>query len=140
MDVGLKGFSSTNSTQNKEFSKHQLETVVRKIQEESAVFNYCMCVAECECKKPSHGPECTSCRKSPCLWTSNGRDLVADNRFMLGSDAKPKQRRYLMYRQLAFLMNGGPGGQRIELPQCCVDCIRNMYPEEDGQYVGHKDG
>jgi hypothetical protein len=50
-------------------------------------------------------------------------------------------RRKKAYRQMALTINGGPtgAGNRVELPACVLSGIRSMFPDADGQYMGHRD-
>jgi hypothetical protein len=50
-------------------------------------------------------------------------------------------RRKEAYRQMALTINGGPtsAGNRVELPACVLSGIRSMFPDADGQYMGHRD-
>lgn len=88
---------------------------------------------------------CRHCGSNPCLFEANKDSLVRDNRIavdgMEGPNSKVsnKNRRYFAYRQSAFIYCEGPPGQRVKLPKCMVDGIREMWPEESGKYVGHKD-
>jgi hypothetical protein len=49
-------------------------------------------------------------------------------------------RRKEAYRQMALTINGGPtgAGNRVELPNCVLSGIRSMFPDADGQYMGHR--
>ena len=50
-----------------------------------------------------------------------------------------KKCRYFAYRQAAYIYSGGQPVGRVQLPQCMVDGIRKVFPDKDGEYVGHKD-
>ena len=48
-------------------------------------------------------------------------------------------RRKEIYRQMALIMNGGPTGKgcHLVLPICIVNGVREMFPENDKNYMGH---
>jgi hypothetical protein len=50
-------------------------------------------------------------------------------------------RRTYMYQQMAFTILEGPlgKGNLIVLPDCVKEGIQNLLPEDDNQYMGHKD-
>jgi hypothetical protein len=45
------------------------------------------------------------------------------------------------YRQMALTINGRStgAGNRVELPKCVLSGIRSMFPDADGQYMGHRE-
>ena len=89
---------------------------------------------------------CPSCLVSPCVWASNENTMVAwDNseNGHLGTEDLPSNstRRKCLYRQMALTISEGPlgKGNRIHIPTCARDGIRALFPDEKGNYMGHKD-
>jgi hypothetical protein len=85
---------------------------------------------------------CKHCRESICVMTAN--ELMIES-FDDGREADEEClnniRRKEAYRQMALTINGGPtgAGNRVELPACVLSGIRSMFPDADGQYMGHRD-
>jgi hypothetical protein len=45
------------------------------------------------------------------------------------------------HRQMVLTITGGPtgAGNQIKLPECILSGIRCMFPDADGQHMGHRD-
>jgi hypothetical protein len=87
------------------------------------------------------GEKCDSCWADPCRWKANKETIIQSTEVILGGrdDVANKNRRYFAYRQAAYVWCEGPPHERVRLPNCMVNGIRELWPEEDGKYVGHKD-
>ena len=50
------------------------------------------------------------------------------------------ERRKLCYKKFTRAIHGSLGqGNRVRLPACVVEFVRNRYPDEDHAYMGFKD-
>ena len=95
---------------------------------------------------------CIYCANTPCEWhvygqellrntalmhyreTRNGKEVVVDES---GNEVSNASMRKAMYRMFTYLKFGHLGkGNRIPIPQCVADKIREIYPAEDGKYMG----
>lgn len=131
------GFSSKDRTQNESFTPIILNRISLYCQT-----NGNGCLDYHTDKNDGKSEECMDCTQAPCVWKRNKDYIVQDNINIHKhkGDSSNKQKRYFAYRQCAFIINEGPGGPRIKLPECCVKGIREAWPEKsDGDYVGHRD-
>jgi hypothetical protein len=91
--------------------------------------------------------ECRWCNDSPCVWASNRNGMVEwdeNEHGHLVGDELPRNstRRKYMYRQMALTIAEGTlgkGNRLVPLPDCVKSGIRTLLPEEEGNYMGHKD-
>jgi hypothetical protein len=82
------------------------------------------------------------CRESICLMTANEYMVEIFDAGREAHEECPNNiRRKEAYHQMALTINGGPtgAGNRVELPACVLSGIRSMFPDADGQYMGHRD-
>jgi hypothetical protein len=84
---------------------------------------------------------CIDCEEFPCLWDANQPAMVAFDEAENDDAKQPNQRRHGIYRQMALIINDGPSGRgnRLKLPQCVVDGVRNLFPDPGAFYTGHKE-
>jgi hypothetical protein len=50
--------------------------------------------------------------------------------------------RRMLYRQMAIRTNGDEllgKGNRVQLPECVLSGVRELFPSDDGEYMGHRD-
>jgi hypothetical protein len=81
---------------------------------------------------------CKGCFEEPCIFVLNKERLVAldesEHVLLVAPEDVPSNniRRKRLYREMTLIMNGGPlgAGVRRELPDCCVEGIRQMHPSE----------
>ena len=76
------------------------------------------------------------------IFASLIKDFVARKKF-LDREFDNSLRRHLCYKSfLVFVNRGQPLGlkNRVVLPRCVVNKIRERYPNPDGQYKGFEDG
>ena len=89
---------------------------------------------------------CAYCNDNPCVWVTNAGDMKvfdeSEHNLVTVDDVPVASlHRKAIYRQMALTIAGGPTGKGvcIELPICVVDGVRNMFPDDDKKYMGHKD-
>ena len=78
----------------------------------------------------------------PCLWLSHRVAVEAATSLVPVECTVAegnKKRRYRAYQFFASVINEGPGGPRVRIPDCCKDGVHALYPDPEGHYVGHKD-
>lgn len=81
---------------------------------------------------------CT-CGNTICLWEVNKQMIQTTNDLLLSSTATNKEKRFYSYKQFAYILHGYLGkGHCRQLPQCVVDGVRGLYPDEGGEYTGFK--
>ena len=88
---------------------------------------------------------CGECEEEYCTWTEHGPgvletvavDLLVrdpENKFTQG------EKRKLCYQRYVTVVFGVLGGEkRKKLPKCVLDGVREVYPDFDGNYMGHMD-
>ena len=83
--------------------------------------------------------KCTECESSPCLYYSLGGDIWQFyTHYNLNANATNKQKRHWAYRYAyTYLSDRYEPGERVELPSCVTNAIREFWPEYDGNYVGY---
>jgi hypothetical protein len=84
---------------------------------------------------------CEHCKQETCEWEEKKEEMVSYNETISG-DTTNKARRHSLYRQMAIKINDGKPlgrGNRMKLPTCVVEGIRELCPAQDGIYVGHQD-
>ncbi len=91
---------------------------------------------------------CKVCNEEPCFCYQFQDQVIAACEFMefeRGSDnASPpmtnNERRKLCYREFTRAIHGSLGvGNRVQLPACVVQFVRDKYPDENNSYMGFKD-
>jgi hypothetical protein len=84
---------------------------------------------------------CTMCSNVPCLWIDNQPAMEAYAAAASDDNEETRKRRHGLYRQMALIVNGGPSGKgvRVKLPECVVAGIRQLFPDPDAKYTGHRD-
>jgi hypothetical protein len=84
-----------------------------------------------------------SCREEECVITTNSIMIGAFDDGCQAEEVCPNNIPCKeAYRQMALTINGGPtgAGNRVELPpKCVLSGIRSMFPDADGQYMGHRE-
>jgi hypothetical protein len=89
----------------------------------------------------SYSTRCGKCNCVPCVWRSNELSMIGYDKAENDDKTKPNKCRHQLYGQMALIINGGPTGYgiRLKLPVCVVDGIRELFPDPDAVYVGHKE-
>jgi hypothetical protein len=85
---------------------------------------------------------CNHCRESICVMTANEYMIAIFDAGREADEERPNNiHRKEAYRQMALTINSGPtgAGNQVELPACVLSGIRSMFPDADGQYMGHRD-
>ena len=91
---------------------------------------------------------CEFCRSNPCLWNNYVDEVSAtaewlEQQIELGVLQRVGPRntvRRFCYRQVTLLHYGYLGqGNRVRLPACFVEGIHDLYPDVNGNYMGHRD-
>jgi hypothetical protein len=85
---------------------------------------------------------CSHCRESICVMTAHEYMIeIFDAGWEADKERPNNIRRKEAYRQMALTINGGltGAGNQVELPACVLSGIRSMFPDADGQYMGHRD-
>jgi hypothetical protein len=86
---------------------------------------------------------CKHCRDSVCVMTANEYMIeIFDDGRQAEEVRLNNIRRKEAYSQMALTINGGPtpgAGNRVKLPKCVLSGIRSMFPDADGQYMGHRE-
>jgi hypothetical protein len=81
---------------------------------------------------------CPSCENSPCEFIQAQEELERVVSIM-DPQATMKAKRFHTYRFLTRRIHGQLGkNERIPLPPCCVQGIADLFPAEDGVYVGFR--
>jgi hypothetical protein len=84
--------------------------------------------------------ECSMCKGTPCVWEENKHEMMLLSELRDERESQPNQLRHVMYRQMALVINKGPSGRgnRLKLPECVTTGIREMFPDPNGTYTGHR--
>jgi hypothetical protein len=84
---------------------------------------------------------CQECEDVPCVWASNKQEMITYDEVTHDDNTAPNKRRHALYRQMALVINGGPAGRgnRLKLPQCVLSGVRELHPDPESFYVGHRD-
>ncbi len=79
---------------------------------------------------------CPHCSSDPCHRVTYGDHL----RSSLSLDIPPNIARHNLYRKYTYAAYGHLGrGNRVVIPSCVVDLIRELHPSSNGEYMGHKE-
>jgi len=83
---------------------------------------------------------CPTCECDPCHRELYGDQLRGEG--TLQDPANPNaQARKALYRACVLAVHGPLGrGNWVQVPPCVRDLIRELFPDEDEEYMGHKDG
>jgi hypothetical protein len=87
------------------------------------------------------GLYCSHCDQDPCYWGFFCYEIEMIVAQTLDLEAEPNNcKRKVAYRQLTYMLHGFLGKEnRKELPKCCVEGIRGLYPNHSGiGYMGFK--
>lgn len=81
------------------------------------------------------------CGCDPCLWIDIREEVMLHVEHKRRSgEIRNNVLRKFGYQKAVNIIHGVLGrGNRVELPTCVVDGIRNEYPDEDNVYMGYKD-
>ncbi len=97
---------------------------------------------------------CIQCGETLCDWLRFGAELLSEARStypcVLGDRSSCSARagdgvtrnvvRKFIYKNYVYSKYGSLGkGIRINIPECVLQKVRAAYPEDDGNYMGHKD-
>ena len=83
-------------------------------------------------------PSCNHCHSDPCHRVLH-EDLFRSYSALLG-DVAPNVARRNLYQAYTYAVHGRLGrGNRVVIPDCVVELIRELFPDPDGEYMGHMD-
>lgn len=84
---------------------------------------------------------CEYCYKDPCMWdTVSATVLESIRKKQQESNYAHNELRKIGYKTAVNKIHGVLGrGNRVQLPQCVVNGVRNEYPDCDGYYMGYKE-
>ena len=78
------------------------------------------------------------CKSDPCHTVTYG-DVIKDHADLLDHDDPPNVLRKTLYQAYVREVKGGLGkGVQIVVLQCFANLIRDVFPDPDGKYMGHK--
>ena len=81
---------------------------------------------------------CPACNGNPCHKLHFEQMLRDEGAALEDAHAPPNQIRHLLYRSYIRAVHGVLGFQnRQVIPTCVCDFIRELFPDPDGNYVGH---
>jgi hypothetical protein len=74
------------------------------------------------------------------MWAFNEKVMIDYNEATHDENTAQSTRHHVMYRQLALYINGGPTGRgnRLKLQTCVLTGVRNLFPDPDAKYTGHR--
>ena len=89
---------------------------------------------------------CAVCGGTPCDWIVWGDEILSEVQLMYEEDPQKGQGevenrciRKSAYRYYIYAKHGFLGkGNRIRIPTCVLDRIREKWPEADGNYTGYR--
>ena len=87
-------------------------------------------------------PMCGTCGGTPCDWIQYGDSIVeaGDQALELHKKGGSNLVRKKMYSTYTYIKYGHLGrGERIRIPSCVLDKIREHWPDVSGKYMGHKE-
>ena len=90
---------------------------------------------------------CSHCGESSCIWFYYRDDVVEAVHNWVDSNTtsngyRPSNNliRKECYQIFIRMHHGFLGkGKRKKIPECVLNCIRCLYPDDDGEYMGFKD-
>jgi len=84
---------------------------------------------------------CIECDNQPCVWEANKQAMILHKETTDSQEAQPNRRRHTIYRQMALIINDGPSGRgiRVKLPGCVLHGCRELFPDPDAKYTGHRE-
>ena len=93
--------------------------------------------------KPGKPEFCAHCRQEICVWrqfAEKNKCSMLRLRRLVQSGGRAAKARKTLFQQISRQTNGKMGaGNRRRLPVCVEDNVRQMFPSEDGKYMGYKD-
>ena len=93
-------------------------------------------------------PLCPYCKEAPCTWVDLSDEVIkatddffaTRNRNELLESPKNDEKRKCAYRVYAELKHGQLGRRnRVQNPECVLVGVRSAFPDEGGNYMGHRD-
>ena len=66
--------------------------------------------------------------------------MLKDHGTLLDKEMPPSTLRKMLYQAYVRFVQGSMGrGNRIVVPKCVASIIRDIFPDPEGNYMGHKD-
>ncbi len=82
---------------------------------------------------------CDLCESDPCH-VEQFRDMLENLAGTFDEDSPPNISRRKMYQSYIRAVHGILGrGHRVVVPKCVAQFIRGVFPDPDGEYMGHRD-
>ena len=82
---------------------------------------------------------CRQCNTNPCLLSTH-REMLEKTAEVSDTDLPSNAARHALYRAFTAAEHGYLGrGNRIVVPECVRNFIRELFPDEGGKYTGHRD-
>lgn len=89
--------------------------------------------------------KCIHCENTPCSWSVHRAEMVehAANVLVVDRDDNAEMlssKRKTLYRMMSHLLNGHMGkGNRKPHEECVKQGIRDIFPDPNGKFMGHRD-
>ena len=82
---------------------------------------------------------CNHCDNDPCHREVYEQMLRSEGD-VLDANVPPNTARRMLYRSYVRAIHGILGhGNRVRVPPCVRGLVRDLFPDPDGAYMGHKD-
>ena len=83
---------------------------------------------------------CMSCNEDPCLWVQHSDQILRGcQEDSNGATRSNNECRYYCYRHFTRQIHGCLGkGNRVDLPKCVKNMIKDTFPDEKEVYTGFK--
>ena len=82
---------------------------------------------------------CQRCGCDPCMMRTVHEEFLRGEAEMLDSSLDPNEARKRLYRLYTRAVHRPLGrGIRKVAPDCVAELIRELFPDPDGNYMGHK--
>ena len=82
---------------------------------------------------------CNRCGETPCLRNEHEEQLRHEAT-MIDDDVPPNTARRMLYYQYTRAVHGVLGrGNRVVTPECVRVLIREIFPDPNGAYMGHRE-
>jgi hypothetical protein len=83
---------------------------------------------------------CVFCCQQDCV-SEEAKSEMIEYSSSLPEDTANNGRRRMLYRHMAIRTNGDKllgKGNRVRLPECVLSGVRELFPSDDSEYMGHR--